>query len=328
MDKFNIPVVKKPVEVIKTHVEAVKNMEAPVTITENLVVTVDNGMMPILGNFCAAVVLLVATINSTTNGSMEVGMRGYANSVAVVAMVLSFLLLTGIKQVLRMSFYIRYVLFFWCFIGGCILTFGTGPFSSTGNGYFCSWALAIFSFMNLGFSYDTMKSTILKNATPLISLAFCSFVLLMATIPWAGSQIFFWETIFAIAITILTMAIIGFLFYKHQRSTDIPGSSFHIVLFLAILWIFTAGIVTFRGPFLITGNGYFSAWAGAIFASVAAKEVHSDEDDGIEATGQGVVGEDGEDVDVAPPQPRLASPREPVDDETVSRTAVMTRVSV
>jgi len=61
---------------------------------------------------------------------------------------------------------------------------------------------------------------------------------------------------------------------------------------------------------------------------VAAKEVHSDEDDGIEATGQGVVGEDGEDVDVAPPQPRLASPREPVDDETVSRTAVMTRVSV
>ena len=140
MDKFNIPVVKK--------LDVVKNIEAPVTITEDLEVTADNGMMPILGNFCAAVILLVATVN--TSGDMNTSMKLYANTVGAFAMILSFVLLTGIKQVVAVSFYIRYALFFWCFIGSCILTFGTGPFSSTGNGYFCSWALAIFSFMNLG----------------------------------------------------------------------------------------------------------------------------------------------------------------------------------
>lgn len=137
----DIPVVKKQLEVVK-------NLEAPVQITEDLEVTVENGMLPILGNFCSAVILLVATINSSA--FMDVSMRAYANSVPAVAMALSFLLLSGIKQVVAMSFYIRYILFFWCFVGSCILTFGTGPFSSTGNGYFCSWALAIFSFMNLG----------------------------------------------------------------------------------------------------------------------------------------------------------------------------------
>lgn len=161
-----------------------------------------------------------------------------------------------------------------------------------------------------------MKSTILKNATPLVSLAFCSFVLLLATIPWVGRNVFYWESIFAIAVTIITIAVVGFLFYKHQRNSDVPGASFHVVVFLAIMWIFTAGIVTFRGPFLITGNGYFSAWAGAIFAVVAAKEVHSD--DGIAEVIE---------PSPAPPQPRLVTHSPAPDDGTASRTAMVTMAS-
>ena len=79
MDKFNIPVVKK--------LDVVKNIEAPVTITEDLEVTADNGMMPILGNFCAAVILLVATVN--TSGDMNTSMKLYANTVGAFAMILS-----------------------------------------------------------------------------------------------------------------------------------------------------------------------------------------------------------------------------------------------
>jgi hypothetical protein len=43
---------------------------------------------------------------------------------------------------------------------------------------------------------------------------------------------------------------------------------------LAVLWIVAASIMTFRGPFLRTSNGYFGAWGGAFTAfliAIAAK---------------------------------------------------------
>lgn len=110
--------------------------------------TTENGMLPAVGIFCSSIVLLLATINSKSD--MTAAMKGYANTVSAVSMIMSFSLIIKIKEIEMASMVIKYFLFVWSFTGGCILTFGIGPFSKTGNGYFCVWAMTIFSFLTLG----------------------------------------------------------------------------------------------------------------------------------------------------------------------------------
>lgn len=40
-----------------------------------------------------------------------------------------------------------------------------------------------------------------------------------------------------------------------------------VSLFLFLWWGIGAGIITFKSPFIRTSNGYFSAWAGFLFAT-------------------------------------------------------------
>lgn len=40
-----------------------------------------------------------------------------------------------------------------------------------------------------------------------------------------------------------------------------------VSLFLFVWWTVGTGVITFKGPFLAAGNGYFSAWAGLIFTT-------------------------------------------------------------
>jgi hypothetical protein len=282
---------------------------------EKLEVTKENGMLPVLGVFCAALVLLVASINYTATMTPSMGI--YSKCVSSVSMALSFILLARIKQLKATSIFIRYFLFLWSFVGGCVLTFGFGPFAHTGNGYFCVWAMTIFSFLSLGINFDSVKSTVAEHSSPLATLGFCSFVVFLAVLPFLGSN-YHWESIFSLMVSALTMIIVGIFVFKNHRNSKLPDGAFHVLVFLSIVWIFTAGIVTFRGPFLVTGNGYFASWGGAIIGVVAAKEAH--EDDGIEE-----IVETAEDLEApeqsdAPPQQTLTRP----DDGTASRTAMLT----
>ena len=66
--------------------------------------TMENGLLPVLGIFCASVILLVATVNSTSD--MTASMEGYANSLASISMVVSFLILARIRQLEKISLHI------------------------------------------------------------------------------------------------------------------------------------------------------------------------------------------------------------------------------
>lgn len=288
----------------------VKNIEM---VDEPMDLTMENGRLPILGMFCTGVVLLVSAINIAEG--MTDPMRAYSKAHASVTMILSFILLARIKQLEAASIYVKYFLFVWNFVGSCVLTFGEGPFSQTGNGYFFAWAMSIFSFMALGITYDAVKKTLVEHATPLTGLGFCAFVVVLAVIPFINSE-YKWESIFALVVALLTIVIVLNFIYKFQRTSELPEVAFQILLLLAVLWGFTAGITTFRGPFLLTGNGYFASWGGTIIGVVAAKDAYKEDDDEEEEQA------DEEVAAAAPSSPSREDMRS--FDGTASRTAMDT----
>ena len=77
----------------------------------------------------------------------------YALSSGAVALSLSAvgLLLSWKKEWDKgsLSRYVSGMCFVWTFIAATILTFGDGPFVNTGNGYFATWAMVIFSTQSL-----------------------------------------------------------------------------------------------------------------------------------------------------------------------------------
>ena len=132
-----------------------------------------------------------------------------------------------------------------------------------------------------------------ENATPIVGLGFCSFLVLLSTLSYFGTQ-FHWQSVFALIVSLITIFAVGYFLVKFQKNSKLPNQAFNIMVAMSMLWIFVAGVTTFSGPFLVTGNGYFSVWAGAIMSVVACKEAY--QDDGIENVEE-------------PPSPVLASPR-------------------
>jgi len=146
------------------------------------VVSVDEDKLPHLGVIAASIILIVAV---ETGEAVENSMRKYGISVGSIAMIISFF--SAIPQTASMlanfSLYINYFLFVWCFIGACVLTFGDGPFDTTGNGYFACWALAIFSSLAMGInsiSGDLKEAT--AGMTSMLGMGACAIVVLIALI--------------------------------------------------------------------------------------------------------------------------------------------------
>ena len=141
-----------------------------------------------------------------------------------------------------------------------------GPFVVTSNGWFGAW----------GGLLATMKWSIgLENSffndqsdgqKQLYNIAMCSVVLLLASIPpitqkwpnYSGAGL----SIAGAAFTIVTCAYLLTFGYS-----EVPRNMMKItVILLFILWAVVAGVTTFHGPFLITNNGFISAWLGCLSA--------------------------------------------------------------
>jgi len=77
------------------------------------------------------------------------------------------------------------------------------------------------------------------------------------------------ETIYAMVITILTICAVGFFSFRYWKGSRSCFES-QILIAFSILWIVAASALTFSGPFLATGNGYFASWMTAIISFRAA----------------------------------------------------------
>jgi len=241
--------------------EATTTEESGVTMGK---LHVSEAHVPMVGMFFCGLILLVAVLargKNLTNWAYGIAVA----SVAMVFALVGFFLTFSQELNEKAGKFNAAFLFAWCFIGACILTF-KGPFITTGNGYFAAWGLAVSSIIGVGVTGEEAKSVVGKmNA--LLGLGASSIVVMIAIIPKIREYNERNAGIYAVTVACCSLVIVAAF---HGCAGKFQKAKFLTLAFFAILWIVLASIVTFRGPFEDTGNGYFGSWGGAITSVLAS----------------------------------------------------------
>jgi hypothetical protein len=228
----------------------------------------DEAKLPYVGGFVSGVILLIAlTVGSLKDDKYY----EYGIAIAVVAMFFSLVgfVLTHVNTVdSKILMVNNYFLFLWNFIGTCFMTFGS-PFDETGNGYFAAWGLTIFAVMGLGVNLKEETN----NMGSLMG-NFASSIVVIVAIAAEGLKSYKADATYALIVACLSLVVVLFVAKMERNNGAQSILTFPVLALFAILWLVAAALVTFRGPFPTTGNGYFGSWSGAltmIFAAVAAR---------------------------------------------------------
>lgn len=234
--------------------------------------------LPFAGMFFSAMVLIIA-VNTPSSAKGTRKYWEYGNALAAVTMffsLLGFLMAMKNEGKVKTAGRINAIfLFLWCFVGACLMTFGQGPFLVTSNGYFSSWAMAVFSVQGAGISSAAMKKGITTMSSEL-GLFTSAVIVLVSCIDWvSNSGEYKGESIYALVLSAVTIVLILiFLCMERGNRGDPSRFKWIILACFAAMWIVEACLVTFRGPFVVTGNGYFGSWGGAltsVYATNAAR---------------------------------------------------------
>eukprot|EP00013_Stygamoeba_regulata_P018432 CAMPEP_0177667368 /NCGR_PEP_ID=MMETSP0447-20121125/22086_1 /TAXON_ID=0 /ORGANISM="Stygamoeba regulata, Strain BSH-02190019" /LENGTH=274 /DNA_ID=CAMNT_0019173595 /DNA_START=103 /DNA_END=927 /DNA_ORIENTATION=- len=152
---------------------------------------------------------------------------------------------------------------------GCLIATFKSPFTVTTNGYFASWTAFLGAIYYLWCASEVAKSGVLKvndeikklGFPGLIFMFFLSIVCLTAsgiaceegdcTSEEAWAVAFSCITLVLSAIIVILLAFTGFMK---------PIIHIFVAVFFIAFSAAGAGVLTFRGPFKVTSNGYFSAW--------------------------------------------------------------------
>ena len=231
----------------------------------------DTSSLSLVGVLVSSVILLAALLAGSNLEHAQYYEFGIA--VAVIAMFSALVGLTMIYLKMEDDTYIiynHYFLFAWCFIGACFMTFGS-PFVITGNGYFGSWGMVVFAGMGVGLGAEKTKEAAGKNGA-LIGLLISAIILLVAICSdWSDFKgSFKGELVFGVIVVCLTILAVPAIIYTDKDGSTTRKLKFPALVVFAILWFVLAGIFTFRGPFVFTGNGYFGSWGGAVTSVIAA----------------------------------------------------------
>jgi len=237
-------------------------------------VTLSETQFPLSVVLVASIVLMIALgAHYDWKNTGVSSYSAYTISVAAIAMILSFfgLLLAKFKEDLydKAGKHVNMLCFSYSFIGACFLTFKE-PFTYTSNGYFAAWVLVYGSAMTLGMKGNAFGSSV-KGLGAVMGLLASSVVVIVATITPIRDDIYKSEAVYALVLACVTSTFVLLVLAMDKKG----GSMHHMTYFgalaiLAICWIVEACLVTFRGPFEATGNGYFASWAAAATCSMAA----------------------------------------------------------
>lgn len=247
--------------------------------------------MPLAVQLGAAIVLLIAAnmcdgCHDSPSGpdSDKVPNWGFTVTAAAIAMCTSILglVLLRMREIydrtlftlptgeVTVGYFLACFNLAWWTIAAGIITF-ENPFTSTGNGYFATWTGFVFSVLGLGVSATKMIGAASRSG-PLLLLGAASTVVVFASPRSMDHDIHKGNANYAMLVAVLTViAVISFLFMAHTGRQDVYAKlRFPVLLALSALWLIEACLVTFRGPFTLTGNGYFGSWAATILCVQAA----------------------------------------------------------
>jgi len=235
-------------------------------------VNIKEKQMPFLGQLLVAPILILsATLAESSSQNY-----GYATAVGVIALLFSagglYILKKGemynqqlmavpILGPCSVGYTLSLVNFVWWGVAAGILTF-SGPFVVTGNGYFAVWAGFFSSALGVGITQDHMKDL---NQT--IRLATASLVII-CSVPSQLGGYYDPEAIFALTLACFTLTYC--VIQTNFANLISQANNFYIFMGFTLLWVIEAALVTFRGPFIETGNGYFASWGAAFLCIVSA----------------------------------------------------------
>lgn len=235
-------------------------------------IAVNRSKVPLLGVMASTIITLIALNLHDVKKDFKYYWR-YGTTLCVVSFLvalLSFVFPSRFTSVTRPA---NYFLFAWTFVGACFMTFHDGPFITPGNGYFGVWGSVIFSIMAAEPPGTDTSRPLLDKMKAILDLGATATVVLISLIGYFkydyDDEDYEGETISAMVLTILTICAVG-LFSIRYFIRSPPCCESQILIIFAILWIVVAPVVTFSGPFLETGNGYFSSWMTAIMSFKAA----------------------------------------------------------
>lgn len=266
-------------------------------------VQVEYKILPIIAQYVAAMIILIAITsknNRVTNYTYGIIFSSVSMALCLIGTICHYTVsrsmenrLPGSSMILQSLTYsaaLSIFLWLWWLVGVVILTF-FGPFLVSSNGYFACWAGLVCATKAL---FNDLDSTgwidgLLYGTELYKDVFFGALVVLLFALPRAigknsdesnVSQIYGVdddgntksyqnEAIFSLVIVIITFPILVISRFGWAPQRVVAHQCFESILLslwgiLAILWLVMACLVTFRGPFGQTGNGYFASWAGLV----------------------------------------------------------------
>jgi len=232
--------------------------------------------------------------------ALSVGLVSFATCVAALlvykfapATLTKALCRIGKLGTMRPQHLLAFFLSAWWSAGAFLLTFW-GPFLSTQNGYFAAWA-GLFTSMSVLAATSARVSARLTSLHPyeteafkghnvraLLALLVCSTVLIVGCAfvmgeIWGGAiglDAMYGNAIFGLVVGILSAVIVlAYLFMQDTDSEKFSPTPRRLAAgLLVVMWLGAAALLTFDGPFLETGNGYFACWLGLGAACITAVE--------------------------------------------------------
>mmetsp|Transcript_17577 Transcript_17577/g.33339 ORF Transcript_17577/g.33339 Transcript_17577/m.33339 type:complete len:370 (-) Transcript_17577:286-1395(-) len=222
---------------------------------------------PLLKVMGCAVVLLVSIF-------IDEGIYSSNYRYGIILAVVAFLsAIIGVVIPSKKAMFLNYFISVVTYAGACLNTIDPGPFVQPGNGYFAAWGLAIYS-ASAANPPGSLKRIIFHTT---LTLGAAALVVLLSLLPILKDGVTGheqeWEIYVAIGGSALTLVVVGVFLslklYNWQARTNLYGESIvHSVL--AVMWLGVACIVSYRGPFKLTGNGYFASWFACFTAIKAA----------------------------------------------------------